>query len=129
MSDGDKASKLKMAREELFEKIVENGNGDIDKDFGVYFWNEQEELEKLLSNVMLRDMQQYTGMELDPNHVDKLWHQMIKDEDGKSNPEIIQVISPYRGEFYGTDSLNTLMQKTFNPSWSKKQLDGIGYFD
>ena len=54
---------------------------------------------------------------------------MIRDEEGKSNPEKIQVISPYRGEFYGTDSLNTLMQRTFNPKWSKKQLDGIGYFD
>lgn len=96
---------------------------------GVYFWNEQEELENLLSNVMLRDMQLYTGMELDPKNVDKLWHQMIRDEEGKSNPEIIQVISPYRGEFYGTDSLNTLMQRTFNPDWSKKQLDGIGYYD
>lgn len=129
MDNGDEAAKLKAAREDLFEQIVENGNGDIDKDLGVYFGNEQEELETLLSNVMLRDMQLYTGMELDPKNVDKLWHQMIRDEEGKSNPEIIQVISPYRGEFYGTGSLNTLMQRTFNPNWSKKQLDGIGYYD
>ena len=72
MENGDEAAKLKAAREDLFEQIVENGNGDIDKDLGVYFWNEQEELETLLSNVMLRDMQLYTGMELDPKNVDKL---------------------------------------------------------
>ena len=129
MENGEEAARLKAAREDMFEQIVENGNGDIDKDLGVYFWNEQEELETLLSNVMLRDMQLHTGMKLDPQNVDKLWYQMIRDEEGKSNPEKIQVISPYRGEFYGTDSLNTLMQRTFNPKWSKKQLDGIGYFD
>lgn len=129
IEDGNEAARLKAAREDLFEQIVENGNGDIDKDLGVYFWNEQEELENVLSNVMLQDMQQYTGMKPDPNHIDKLWFQMIRNKEGKSNPEIIQVISPYRGDFFGTDSLNILMQKTLNPKWSKKQLDGIGYFD
>lgn len=129
MDDSDAAAKLKAEREDLFEQIVENGNGDIDKDLGVYFWNEQENLEKLLSEVMIRDMQKYTGMEPDEENIDKLWFQMIRDSEGKSNPEKVQVISPYRGGFYGTDAINTLMQKTFNPKWSKKQLDGIGYFD
>lgn len=129
--DEAKAANLKVKKEELFEKIVENGNGDIDKDLAVYFWNEQEELEQLLTNVMTRDMKQYTGLEMSGEKVsnDKLWQQIIRDEEGKSNPEIIQVISPYRGEFYGTESLNQLMQKTFNSHWSKKKLDGIGYFD
>ncbi|MGN0163757.1 MAG: ATP-dependent RecD-like DNA helicase, partial [Candidatus Ornithomonoglobus sp.] len=129
--DGSAAAELKAKREALFESIVENGNGDIDEDLGVYFWNEQEELENVLTNVMIRDMQEYTHMKLGSDRVtvDKLWQQMIRDEDRKSNPEIIQVISPYRGEFYGTVSLNTLMQKTFNAIWSKRQLDGIGYFD
>ena len=127
--DGNVAAKLKAARENLLEQIVENGNGDIDKDLGVYFWNEQEELETLLANVMVRDMQKYTGVTPDPDNIDKLWFQMIRDPEGKSNPEVIQVISPYRGEFYGTGSINAFMQKTFNAKWSKKQLDGIGYFD
>ena len=84
IDDGNEAARLKAAKEELFEQIVENGNGDIDKDLGVYFWKEQEELEVLLTNVMLHDMQKYTGMKLDTNHVDKLWHQMIRDKNGKS---------------------------------------------
>lgn len=54
---------------------------------------------------------------------------MIRDEEGNSNPQIIQVISPYRGEFYGTGSLNLFIQNTFNSVWSEKKLDGIGYFD
>lgn len=124
----------KARKENLFEEILENGNGDLEdghQDLGVYFWNEQEELENVLTNVMIRDMQEYTGMDVSAGKVtvDKLWQQMIKNPDGSSNPEILQVISPYRGEFYGTGSLNLLMQKTFNGSWSRKQLDGIGYYD
>ena len=117
--DEDKASRLKVRKEELFENIVENGNGDVDKDLGVYFWTEQEELEHVLTNVMMRDMQKYTGMDMSAKGatLDKLWQEMIR------------VISPYRGEFYGTGSLNLLMQKTFNAYWSRKKLDGIGYYD
>lgn len=37
IEDGNEAARLKAAREDLFEQIVENGNGDIDKDLGVYF--------------------------------------------------------------------------------------------
>ena len=122
---------MKAEKESLFEQILESGNGDVDKDLGVYFWNEQEELESVLTNVMVRDMQQHTGMDVTATGMtfDKLWQQMIRDENGDSNPEIVQVISPYRGEFYGTGSLNLVMQKTFNAFWSKKQLDGIGYYD
>jgi exodeoxyribonuclease V alpha subunit len=129
--DEEKSAKLKVRREKLFENIVENGNGDVDKDLGVYFWNEQEELEQVLTNVMMRDMQKYTGLDMSSGKVtpDELWQAMIRDKDRNSNPEIIQVISPYRGEFYGTDSLNLLMQRTFNSKWSQKKLDGIGYFD
>ena len=129
-SDPEFVTERKAKKEKLFEKIQIDGNGDVEKDLGVYFWNEQEELENLLTNVMIRDMQQYTGMDASAG-VDKLWLEMIRDKEvkGKSNPEIMQVISPYRGEFYGTGSLNLLLQKKFNDRWSAKQLDGIGYFD
>ena len=129
-SDAELVTERKAEKEKLFEKIQLEGNGNVEKDLGVYFWNEQEELESLLTNVMVRDMQEHTGMSPSAG-IDKLWQEMIRDKEVKykSNPEIIQVISPYRGEFYGTGSLNLLMQKTFNARWSEKQLDGIGYFD
>ena len=129
-SNAELVTERKAEKEKLFEKIQLEGNGNVEKDLGVYFWNEQEELESLLTNVMVRDMQEHTGMSPSAG-IDKLWQEMIRDKEVKykSNPEIIQVISPYRGEFYGTGSLNLLMQKTFNARWSEKQLDGIGYFD
>ena len=129
--NGSDAAEFKAKKESLFEDILEKGNGDVDKDLGVYFWNEQSELEEVLKDVMINDMALYTHMDLPTNSKETtlLWQAMIKDSEGRSNPEITQVISPYRGEFYGTDSINLLMQKSFNEYWSKKQLDGIGYFD
>ena len=120
----------KANKEQMFERIQTDGNGNVEKDLGVYFWNEQEELEGLLTNVISRDMRKFTGLGRTIEK-DKLWQEMIRDKKdrSKSNPEVIQVISPYRGEFYGTDFLNLLMQKTFNEEWSRYQLDGIGYFD
>ena len=120
---------LKQKKEKLFTKILENGNGDIDKDLAVYFWKEQADLETVLRDVLTSDMESMTGME-EYSGLDKLWQQAIRKSDGTSNPDAIQIISPYRGEFYGTEALNVLMQNDFNPYWSKRyNLDGISYFD
>ena len=94
-----------------------------------YFWKEQTDLETCLHDVIIQDMKKITGMTVYESP-DKLWQQAIRKEDGSSNPDAIQVISPYRGEFYGTGALNTLMQNDFNPYWSSRyNLDGISYFD
>lgn len=120
-SDPELVTERKAKKEDLFEKIQLEGNGNVVKDLSVYFWNEQEELESLLTNVMIRDMQEVTKLDA-AGGVDKLWQEMIRDkkERYKSNPEVVQVISPYRGEFYGTGSLNLLMQKVFNAKYSEK---------
>ena len=91
---------------------MENGNGDIDKDLAVYFWKEQTDLETCLHDVIIQDMKKITGMTVYESP-DKLWQQAIRKEDGSSNPDAIQVISPYRGEFYGTGALNTLMPVSY----------------
>lgn len=129
MSDSTAADELKRKKEELFTRIMENGNGDVDKDLAVYFWKEQEDLETLLRDVLIKDMEGMTGL-TEYSGSDKLWQQAIRKADGSSNPDAIQIISPYRGEFYGTSALNTLMQSEFNPYWSHRyNLDGISYFD
>ena len=57
MEDTGAADTLKQKKEELFTKIMENGNGDIDKDLAVYFWKEQADLETLLRDVLTQDME------------------------------------------------------------------------
>lgn len=91
-----------------------------------------EELQRVLQETMIRDMEGYTGWYLQDEgmSLNKLWTQALKKEDGSANPEELQIISPYRGEFYGTDALNQWMQGVFNTYWSHKyNLDGVSPFD
>lgn len=124
--DVDATTKLKLEKEEIFTKVLENGNGDVDKDLSVYFWQEQEDLEKLLQDRLVTDMKTLTGKSADnEKELHDLWTEAIKDA-----PERFQIISPYRGEFYGTMSINTFMQSAFNGYWSRRlSVDGIGLFD
>lgn len=123
------ADTLKCKKEELFTKIVEDGNGDIDKDLAVYFWQGQDDLEDVLKKVLVRDLEKMTGL-TDGGRPDRLWMESLKNPDKTSNPDAVQIISPYKSEFYGTGALNIWMQETFNPYWSRRyKLDGIGYFD
>lgn len=129
--DAESSDLKKQKKEELFERILEEGNDDVFSDLGVYFWNEQSELESLIPYVMAKDMREFLGIatssEETPSY--KLWRKIIRREDGTIDPEAFQVISPYRGEFYGADSINLLMQKALNPGVTNKCLDGIGCWD
>ena len=123
---------LKRKKEEMFERIQSDGNGDIDKDLAVYFWHDQEELQTVLRESMIRDMESFTGCEAAQNEesLHRIWMQALKNPDGSPNPEKLQIISPYRGEFYGTDALNLWMKNIFNAQWSHRyNLDGVTYFD
>lgn len=131
MSSPNDVLEMKKAKDEIYEKIQLKGNGAVDKDLSVYFWEGQDDLDKLLHDVMVSDMERITGNKVGDDFSEgKLWTETIKDKKGNPAPEKVQVISPYRGEFYGTDELNRIMQHTFNPYWIKKfNLEGISYFD
>ena len=77
MYDNTTADELKRKKEELFAKIMENGNGDVDKDLAVYFWKEQEDLEVVLRDVLIKDMEKVIGL-TEYSGSDKLWQ--ISDE-------------------------------------------------
>ena len=130
---GYETASLKMEKEVILKKIQDNGNGDVDKDLSVYFWKNQEQLEKILKEILVSDMKLISGKEADgsPDSLNKLWQEVLKGEEPYSLvPEKMQIISPYRGEFYGSESLNILMQGIFNNKWSSKfKLDGITVYD
>lgn len=124
--DSDAATGLKTEKEQIFTSILENGNGDVDKDLSVYFWQEQEELEMLMRDRIVHDMRAITDL---PAETDKELHELWTKAIGDA-PERFQIISPYKGEFYGTMSINIFMQNTFNGHWSRKlSVDGIGLYD
>lgn len=131
MGNSEVADALKKQKEEMFGRILDGANSEdgIDKDLSVYFWKEQADLEDTLHRAMVRDMEELSGL-TQYESSDKLWQAVIRDKNRNFNPDAIQVISPYRGEFYGTDALNALLQGNFNNFWSHKYtLDGVSYYD
>ncbi|MGD9567047.1 MAG: AAA family ATPase [Sedimentibacter sp.] len=120
--------KIETGKEELFQRI--QVSGEIDKDLDVYYWKDQSELETMVKNVLIKDMESITGQACEDGNEWKLWNTALKDENDTVQPERIQVVSPYRGEFYGTDEINRYMQKVFNSKWYKRvSIDGISLFD
>ena len=77
--DTDATTKLKLEKEEIFTKVLENGNGDVDKDLSVYFWQEQDDLEKLLQDRLVTDMKALTGKSADnEKELHDLWSEAIR---------------------------------------------------
>ena len=123
-------NKLKQEKDIMFEKILQKGNGDIDKDLGVYFWKNQEELNVVLTNAIRKDMQELVK-DVEGKNDSELWRELITGENYIYNPEILQIISPYKGEFFGTYALNQLLQSNFNHYYCERyqSIDGINYLD
>lgn len=113
----------KFQREKILLQI-QNG-GKIDNDLTIVYWNSPDELNQLINDNLHKDLD---DNEL-PNDLESKWLRAIDLGDCKKNPYLLQVISPFRGEEHGTDSLNIMLQKLLNGKNSNKILDGIAYFD
>jgi hypothetical protein len=132
-----KNSATKFKEEEILQKIQHGG--DIDKDLRVIFWKGPEDLYDKLLTVIVEDFESYTGLEYDPEKPFELWGSAFKIYDPEkklydfSNPEpdYLQVISPYRGEFFGIDGINSMLQIMFNLDNVKNKgtVGGLAYFD
>lgn len=102
--------------------------GQIDKDLHVHYWKDASELELILRSVIVRDLEEDAGVEMDPNRPWEVWQTAMKKAGNRG--AYMQILSPRRGELYGTESLNSLFQKTFNPNnVENRSLEGIGIFD
>lgn len=81
------------AEEEALIKHLQESEEDVDKDLRIVRWKDDEDLERRLKEVMRNDL---NGEE---------WKSMIFD---------FQALSPYRGERFGTQHLNGVLQRSFN---------------
>lgn len=125
----EKSADLDAQEEEILSK-VQNG-GDITGDLRVLYWNTPEELENILVTTIVAGMEQDTGQKLNQERPDLLWDAYLAIREDKSNPERSQVISPYRGELFGIEHLNQVLQYHKN-RWMKEKkgsLGGITYRD
>jgi exodeoxyribonuclease V alpha subunit len=118
--------------EEILGRVQEGG--EVDRDLRVLYWRDPDELERLLLDAVLADAESDTGLVLDPDKPWELWSALWSlDCEGpyERRPENQQVISPYRGEPFGVERLNELLQRRMNEHTvdDRGTLGGIAYFD
>jgi exodeoxyribonuclease V alpha subunit len=123
----------KAEAEILLQKVQEGG--EVDEDLRVVYWRDSEHLNKELAARMAADIEEDSGLPFDIDAPYTAWRKACEDESGVQRPEYLQVISPYRGEPFGTDNLNTVIQQLLQPyarrtaGQMKKELDGVMLFD
>lgn len=116
-------------KSESILKRVQQG-GKIDSDLSVHYWKEMEDLQLIMKSTIISDLERLTGEKAEEGRLYNLWGKALKLSSDYSDPAFIQVLSPFRGEYYGTDYLNSILQDFLNSYWSNRiQLDGISLFD
>jgi len=106
--------------------------GEIDRDLRVIYWNTAEQLAESVTETITQDMEAKTGADRNPERPFELWGLAYAgDEDNSFRPEWLQVISPYRGEEFGTESMNLILQehRTGKRLGQMSHIDGIVPFD
>jgi ATP-dependent exoDNAse (exonuclease V) alpha subunit len=125
----NKSSGEDSVSEEMLRRIQEGG--DVDQDLRVLYWRDAADLETQLVTQIIADLEADTGMQFDADRPERLWLSAVEGEDRRKQPEYMQVVSPYRGEQFGTESLNRLLQGALNGKnlQDKGQIGGITLFD
>ncbi len=129
---GKKSSDLSLLpeSEEILGKIQQGG--EIDTDLRVIFWNSPEELESSLDATFREDIELLTKGEIsDKTRIEQLWAQIHTIGEGQKRADVHQILSPYRGELFGTEHINEHFQQLLYRYWFEKKgtLGGITYND
>lgn len=119
-SGGSETEQQAFNREKLIRRLHEGG--DIDKDLRVVYWSDAE---KLSENIISQITSDLTNDDNENKSPSQIWGNALKDD-----VNIMQILSPIRGELYGTENLNIEIQKFKSSYWlSKGAVDGITMFD
>lgn len=118
---------------DILKRIQEQDFSDSLKDLNVVFWDNETELKQLMFDTLVSDLEAEHGFKYDEERYYDLLNKAFEDSENanKKRADLFQVISPYRGELFGTEVLNTFLQSKFNMQrveW-KQFLDGVCLFD
>ncbi|MCL2152842.1 MAG: AAA family ATPase [Oscillospiraceae bacterium] len=115
----------KTQREDILKKI--QGSGDIDKDLSVHYWKTADDLDELIKQELIKDL----NSDEEGANLQARWAEVCKKPESQDkDPAFLQVLSPFRGEDYGTDRLNLTLQSLLNGSWANRfSIDTITLFD
>jgi exodeoxyribonuclease V alpha subunit len=126
--DGMKNEDATTAAEQILQKV--QLGGDVAPDLRVLYWRDQQDLSRMLLEQMAADLAEDVRMrEEEPSdELPALWRQAHEEN---SKPAYFQVLSPYRGEFFGVEELNRVCQEHVRgrrPT-GNDALDGVMLFD
>ncbi len=116
--------------EEVLSKVQQGG--DIDTDLRVIFWNTPDELETSLEDTFRKDIEALAGEGAsDRTRLDQMWATVHTISEDVKRADVHQILSPYRGELFGTEHINEFFQKLLYQHWLEKKgsIGGITYFD
>ncbi|MFA6715614.1 MAG: AAA family ATPase [Victivallaceae bacterium] len=122
----------KITVETVFKKLADMpDDGVFDTDLRVLYWKDTDDLHAKLIQTMMTDMETDSGVKADTNVLWRLRDSAWESGSDIANPEYQQIITPYRGEEFGTQILNELFQTTFLCKEVKRAgaLAGIYLFD
>ena len=124
------ATTFEAEREAKAEDILQRvqAGGEVDRDLRVLYWRGGDDLREQLISRFTADVAELTTATLDPT---KPWEFFRAAFDGNSRPDTFQVLTPYRGDEAGTESLNAALQQLVQgrPPALLKELDGIALGD
>jgi thymidylate kinase len=107
-------------RENLIRKLHESG--EIDKDLSVYYWDDEESVTQQLIDQITTDLTNDDNKDQTP---ERRVGTALKD-----NVNVMQILSPVRGELIGTEHINTQFQAFKSSYWLQRgPIDGIAMFD
>ncbi|RFM35033.1 AAA family ATPase [Chitinophaga silvisoli] len=126
-------AKSKAENIDLLKRVQEGDFTDNLKDLNVLFWDSEDELKDLMFETLIADLEGRSSTKYYEERPYELLNKAFEDtgNDNEKRADYFQVISPYRGEEYGTDDLNVFLQRKFNKQKVERNqfLDGISLFD
>lgn len=126
--DGPKNEDVITAAEQMLQRVQHGG--DVAPDLRVIYWRDQPDLFRALLEQMSLDMaEDVRSRGEEPGEALKdLWWQA---HEKNSKPSYFQVLTPYRGEFFGIEEINRVCQEAVRGQrpTGTNVLDGVMLFD
>lgn len=128
ITNNENSNHGEVERDKIISLLQEGGR--IDSDLEIVYWNDEIDLEAKIKEKIIDDLERETNQKYNEDRPYELWQAACNKDNSNFNTSYQQVISPFRGEYYGVENLNILFQKLYNKKSAERITnDGIALFD
>ena len=113
-----------LERKRLISRLHEGG--EVDRDLRIVYWEDAEYLQETVVEEITKDFEELLDVKGEGLEAAEIWKKAL-DED----INCMQILSPVRGDLFGTESINQKVQGVKSAGFleRKGELDGFTYFD